>query len=142
MRSWPSPPPQTRSTGASARDQNDVPRRRRLPTAPVDRSAPVPTWATDVQERMHTMLRRLAAEIAMQCRARPTTNHAEPRNAILVVHDANRHAVVNAVGLIVVGLVRRAIEDGRGPASAADDRDHTYEAFINEALETIAIAQR
>jgi hypothetical protein len=51
-------------------------------------------------------------------------------------------AVVSVVGLIVVELVRRAIEKRRTAAGAADDRGAAYEAFISEALEAIAIAQR
>lgn len=51
-------------------------------------------------------------------------------------------AVVSVVGLIVVELVRRAIEKRRTAAGAADDRGTAYEAFISEALEAIAIAQR
>ncbi len=51
-------------------------------------------------------------------------------------------AVVSVVGLVVVELVRRAIEKRRSAVSAADDRGHTYEAFISKSLEAIAIAQR
>lgn len=51
-------------------------------------------------------------------------------------------AVVSVVGLIVVELLRRAIEKRRTAAGAADDRGAAYEAFISEALEAIATAQR